>query len=94
MNAVAASQDSNIIISCLMSHPAKKVRFFKYSTGGPAKEIQITDSKYRLINDQELVIRRVSLVDFGIYVCRTENNYIEEKKIQLFINSCKFLRFI
>ncbi|XP_065669835.1 vascular endothelial growth factor receptor kdr-like isoform X2 [Hydra vulgaris] len=84
-NAIVTSLGSDAIISCLMSHPAKKVKFLKYVSGGLLKEIQITDSKYRLINNQELAIQKVSSDDFGIYVCRSEK--IEDKNLQLLIDS-------
>lgn len=74
-----------------MSHPAKKVKFFRAISGSPLSEIRVNGGKYQLINDQELVIRRVSLLDFGSYECQAENNLLEEKKIQLFVNNCKYI---
>ena len=74
-----------------MSHPAKKVKFYRAVDGSPPYEIVSRGKKYKLINDQELVIMKVSLIDHGTYICRAENHALKDKKIKLFINNCKSL---
>ena len=71
-----------------MTHPAKKVTFYK-KIGDNLSKLVIDGTKYQLYNIQELVIKSAKKEDEGEYVCRAENNLLEDKIILLFINSCK-----
>ena len=93
MNAVQTRLGSPIIISCAMTHPAKKVTFYNKSEsdGGKLSPLALTNgTKYQLLNLQELVIYDVQNSDDGVYVCRAENNLLQDKEIKIFINQCKY----
>ena len=89
-NHIMAVVGASASLSCAMSHPAEKVTFFRSVNGSPPQLITPNSEKYQFINNQELVIRKVSLLDYGTYICKAKN-FVRDKKIQLFINSCKSL---
>lgn len=86
-NAVTSPPRSSVVISCEMTHPAKKVKIYREVPGSPLTEILSNGKKYQVINNQELVIHEVSNLDYGTYVCKTEKNLLKEKRIQLFVNN-------
>jgi len=88
-NAVEARVGASVILSCAMSHPAKKIRFYKKSADGNLLPLVIDGSKFQLLNLQELVIHKVKNEDDGFYGCRRENAPLKDKEIKLFINQCK-----
>ena len=91
-NAVTTQVESAVIISCALSHPSKKVNFYHTLRSDDKQKIRIDGIKYRLINNQELVILRVSLLDGGDYECEVDGISIPNKKVKLFVNNCKFVR--
>ena len=89
-NAVETRLGASAIISCAMSHPAKKIRFYKKSADGSQLLPLVIDGvKYQLLNLQELVIHKVKNEDDGFYGCRREKSSLKDKEIKLFINQCK-----
>lgn len=90
-NAVTTQVESAVIISCALSHPSKKVNFYNTLRSDDKQKIRIDGIKYQLINNQELVILRVSLLDQGDYECEVNDKSIPNKKVKLFVNNCKFV---
>ena len=58
-NHIMAVLGASASLSCAMTHPAEKISFFRRVSGSPPRVIVPNTEKYQLINNQELVIRRV-----------------------------------
>ena len=74
---------SSATLDCSLSNSQSSVKFYRLGRFGRLYKIRTRSENTEFIGKQKLCIRRVSVSDSGIYVCKSVG--IRRKRISLFV---------